>query len=313
MRESFDKRGYILLRNALDRTAVLDLRAAYLGRFPDNLFKTGTDSLGRRFSGNYPLDLPPHGTPGHPAWAFVRGDRFRSFVAAERLQGLAEILLGGSAVRLRRTPLRHFLSGSKAASRAHIDYSYLDAGSAEIVTFWIPIGDSPLSAGGLIYLADSTTLDFDALRRGLPTDREHDARPLTHDLRGLADRTGKRWLWTDFTAGDVVAHSPFMVHASVNAQNDLYAYLDRRPFCSRRHRCRSSLDRGLERGRRVLSSSGADPAAYSPACAGASAKEFHRDIMAKLMRTWWFAVFAVLLSAASAHAQQRQTDSSAKV
>jgi hypothetical protein len=32
-------------------------------------------------------------------------------------------------------------------------------------------------------------LDFDALRRGLLTDREHDARPLTHDLCGLADRT----------------------------------------------------------------------------------------------------------------------------
>ena len=142
-------------------------------------------------------------------------------MATERLQDLAEILLGGSAARLRRTPLRHFLSGNKAASRAHIDYSYLDAGSAEIVTFWIPIGDCPLSAGGLIYLEDSTTLDFDALRRGLLTDREHDARPLTHDLCGLADRTGKRWLWTDFTAGDVVAHSPFMVHASVNAQNDL--------------------------------------------------------------------------------------------
>ena len=221
MRESFRKRGYILLREALDRTAVLDLRAAYLGNFPDNLFKTGIDSSDGRFSGNYPLDLPPHGTPGHPAWAFVRSDRFRNFVATERLQGLAEMLLGGSAVRLRRTPLRHFLSASSMASRAHIDYSYLDAGSAEIVTFWIPIGDCPLSAGGLIYLEDSTTLDFDELRRGLPSDREHDARPLTHDLRGLADRTGKRWLWTDFTAGDVVAHSPFMVHASVNVRSEL--------------------------------------------------------------------------------------------
>jgi hypothetical protein len=35
-----------------------------------------------------------------------------------------------------------------------------------------------------------------------------------------ANRTGKRWLWTDFTAGDV-AHSPVMVHASVNAQSEL--------------------------------------------------------------------------------------------
>src|SRR5262249_38471154 len=86
IRESFRRRGYILLLEALDRTAVLDLRAAYLGKFPDDLFKTGADSSGERFSRTYPPDLPAHGRPGHPAWAFVRSERFRNFVATERLQ-----------------------------------------------------------------------------------------------------------------------------------------------------------------------------------------------------------------------------------
>ena len=162
--------------------------------------------------------MAPPATRRTPSCAAIR---FRNFVATERLQGLAEILLGGLAMRLRRAPLLHFLSGSRVASRAHIDYSYLDAGSAEIVTFWIPIGECRLTAGGLIYLEDSATLDLNALRQGLPTDREYDGRPLTHDLRRLADRTGKRWLWTNFAAGDVVAHSPFIVHASVNAQDEL--------------------------------------------------------------------------------------------
>lgn len=221
LRESLSTRGYLLLRGALDPAEVRQIRAAYLAHFPASMFKAGTAPDEGVFSGEYPIDLPRHGTPGHPAYAFVRSEAFNTFVAAPQLTTLAEILLGGPAVRLRRTPLRHFVRGRGFASRAHTDYTYLDAGSTSIVTFWIPIGDCPFSAGGLIYLEDSAALDPSAIRGDLPTDRPDDARPLTHDLRLLADRTVKRWLCTDYAAGDLIVHSPFIVHASLNAQTDL--------------------------------------------------------------------------------------------
>jgi hypothetical protein len=55
----------------------------------------------------------------------------------------------------------------------------------------------------------------------LSNDRAHDRRPLTHELRQLADVTGQRWLWADFEASDLVVHSPFIIHASVNSETDL--------------------------------------------------------------------------------------------
>ena len=48
-------------------------------------------------------------------------------------------------------------------------------------------------------------------------DRGDDVRPITHDLKWLADTTGHRWLTADFAAGDVVAHSPDIIHATLDA------------------------------------------------------------------------------------------------
>ena len=221
LRRSLRDQGYVFLRGALCSASVRRLRAAYLAHFPASMFKPGTARDEGIFSGTYPDELPPHGTPGHPAHAFVRSVEFRTFVAAPRLQALAQALLGGPALRLCRTPLRHFVRGSGVASRAHIDHTYLNGGSSELITFWIPIGDCPLVAGGLIYLENSIGVDLDDLREALPIDRAHDTRALTHDLRALADRTRKRWLHADFAAGDVIVHSPFIVHASINAQVDM--------------------------------------------------------------------------------------------
>lgn len=221
LRRALQERGYVLIRDFIDRGAVGQLRAAYMSLFPASMFKPGSTRAEGIFSGDYPEQMQMHGTPGHPAHAFVRGEEFRAFVANPQLQALAELLLESPAIRLRRTPLRHFVRGRSAASRAHIDYSYLDGGSAELVTFWIPIGDCPLTAGGLIYLEHSARLNPEQMGKGLPTDRAHDVRPLTHDLRALAERSGKRWLYTNFRAGDVIAHSPFIVHASVNTDTEL--------------------------------------------------------------------------------------------
>jgi ectoine hydroxylase-related dioxygenase (phytanoyl-CoA dioxygenase family) len=94
---------------------------------------------------------------------------------------------------------------------------------ADIVTIWVPLGDCPIEAGGLLYLEGSHGDDAleSKVRGGAPMDRSNDARPLTHDLKWLADLTGKRWLSTDFKAGDVVIHSPTIVHASTDPQIDL--------------------------------------------------------------------------------------------
>jgi len=209
--------GYVMLRGAVPAHAVLDIRAAYLSRFASDFCKEGDLRRGA-FTGKLSADLPPHGFRGHPAYDFVRSETFRAFAGQPVFKHIAEALFDGPAERICRTPLRHFLPGRTVASRAHMDRTYIDGVIEDNITMWVPLGDSPLVSGGLLYLEGSHTdaAVEDRLRGGAPSDRTADKRPLTHDLKWVADRTGRRWLWSDYRAGDVVVHSPTIVHASTD-------------------------------------------------------------------------------------------------
>ncbi len=220
LRRQLRERGVVHIRGYLDREEVLDLRERYFRMFDESLLKTGTHPREGIYSGRWPEGLPAHGCEGHPAYTLVRQDCYRDFVGSARLQELAQCLFGGPAQQLRRRPLRHFCQGCGAASRAHTDTAYLDADCGDLVTLWIPIGDCPLAAGGLIYLEDSAILDESELKTRLH-ERGQDSRPITDDLKQLADVTDRRWLWSDFAAGDVVAHSPLVIHAALDPVSDL--------------------------------------------------------------------------------------------
>lgn len=222
LRDRFEADGYLLLRRVLDPDAVRALRRSYFSRFDRSYFEPGSDPAEGLFSGTRPAELPPHGTPGHPAHAFVRTEEFQAFASQPALRGLAELLLGGPSDELPRLIVRHFDRHAPLASRAHTDYRYLDAGSDQLVTIWVPIGDCPLATGGLIYLEGSDRLPagaFDPVRA--VTDRPGDDRPISHDLSLVAETVGRRWLWTDYRAGDLAVHSPYLVHASLDTASSL--------------------------------------------------------------------------------------------
>lgn len=221
-RRRFAEEGYLLVRNALSPAIVLRLREAYFRLFDERMLKDG-DARRGEFSGHLPDDLPPYGVAGHPAHTFVRTREFTAFRQLPVLRTMAEALLGAPVKPVWRTPLRHFIRGANVASRAHLDRTYLDCGLDSCVTIWVPIGDCPLQAGGLLYLEKShSDPAIEALSRASgPMDRPHDRRPLTHDLEWLAEATGRRWLGADYRTGDVVMHSPGIVHASTDPQIDL--------------------------------------------------------------------------------------------
>jgi Phytanoyl-CoA dioxygenase (PhyH) len=222
LRERFREDGYLLLRGVVERDNALRLRAAYFERFDSSMFAAGTSPADGIFSGTEPYDLPDYGTPGHPAYAFVRTEQFDAFTRAPALRELASVLLDTPAELTPRRILRHFHRGSGKASRAHVDYDYMNQGTDHLVTMWIPLGDCPIESGGLIYLQGSHRVAAQQLDELRPiTDRPHDHRPISHDL-GLTARTlGARWLWTDYAAGDVVVHSPHLVHASLDNVSDV--------------------------------------------------------------------------------------------
>jgi ectoine hydroxylase-related dioxygenase (phytanoyl-CoA dioxygenase family) len=224
LRKRYLEDGYLFLRGVVDAPLLRRLRSAYFTLFsaydPPYL-RPGTDPAEGIFSGVRHPALPAHGTKGHPAYEFVRSEDFKGFADSEALCGLARKVLGGDVLRLPRTILRHFDRSSSTASRAHVDYSYLDAGSDNLVTIWIPVGDCPLEAGALVYLEDSHRLGGSQLAElRQVTDRPDDSRPISHDLAWVSERLGRRWLWADYRSGDVAIHSPHTVHASLDTKTD---------------------------------------------------------------------------------------------
>ncbi|MCU4185455.1 phytanoyl-CoA dioxygenase family protein [Acidiferrimicrobium sp. IK] len=221
LRDRYETDGYVLVRNLLDPQRLRDLRAAYFEQFDPCYLKPGTRAADGIFSGRRPPGLNPHGTAGHPAHDFVRSQPFLDFCAKPELAALATTILGAPVEQLPRRILRHFDNSSPRASRAHVDYAYLDAGSDRLLTAWVPIGDCPLTTGALVYLEGSHLLapaDMDRVRSR--TDRADDRRPLSHDLAWVAEQLGRRWLYADFAAGDVIVHSPHTVHASLDTTTE---------------------------------------------------------------------------------------------
>jgi ectoine hydroxylase-related dioxygenase (phytanoyl-CoA dioxygenase family) len=199
----------------------MKLRQAYFATFPPGYLKAGTDPADGTFSGRTPGDLPSHGVAGHPAYHFVRSRAFLSLAEDPRLERLAAEILGGPVQRLPRAIVRHFDRASRMASRAHLDYSYLDRGSDQLLTIWIPLGDCPRPTGGLVYLEGSHRMDASAFQRlRTITDRPGDTRAISHDLGWVAGELSRRWLWADYQAGDVTVHSPHIVHASLDTTTD---------------------------------------------------------------------------------------------
>lgn len=223
LRSQYDKEGYVFLKNYLETDQVLALREEYFSQIESEMLMPGSNVRDGIFSGHVPAVYPEYGVKGHPAYNIVRGKNFNRFTNQKKLYSVCEKIVGRPVVQLRRRPVRQFYKGQKMASRAHIDMTYLPNGCDEVVTIWIPLGQCPLSSGGLVYLEKSHQIDIERIRPMLAgvTDRLNDNRPITHDLRALSELTNKKWLWADFEPGDIVVHSPYIVHASLDCNYEV--------------------------------------------------------------------------------------------
>jgi len=203
LHDEYARVGHVLLRGAIPFDVVDGLRA----RFFELMHEGSGAMLG-------------HGLKGHPAHTLVREPIFEGFTQHPTFRVLAAVLLDGPVVLLKRSIIRHFVSGSRLASRAHADRDYFTPPRHHFVTFWVPLVDVPLAAGGLVVLEDSVNVDIENLRRTLDRtrDRLSDSRPISPHLEDVARASERRWLFSHYRAGDVVAFSPQVVHASLDCQ-----------------------------------------------------------------------------------------------
>jgi len=249
LRNRYNTDGYLFLKGIIPRAAVLKSREEYFKFLaPSGVLRPGTDPVqgiydSEKDTAQFPgIGSGAAGGNGHP------GEHAATFVdlalKAHAKEWYAEDLCRHPALLefmarftgwedntlpFRRTLLRNNIPGTKAIG-VHYDQIFLRYGEPTSVTVWVPMGDISLTGGGLIYLENGAQLgkgfeeEFTtkAKASGL-TDEEvksaFNQNMLSTGLlaEGPAEfgRTHKRrWLVTDYEAGDVVLHSPYTIHAS---------------------------------------------------------------------------------------------------
>ncbi len=228
LRRLFQRDGYVWLKGLLDRQQVLDFRARVFAEL-HGLTQRGTPP---RLGLANPTP-PPKDKVNRDLMAFVRSAAFEGFCAQPSLVSLMDQFLGGLSYLHKRKILRHTLPQSGLATPAHYDLIYLRGGTDRVVTAWIPIGDTPAAMGGLCYLEGSH-------RRGVELEAEFSAKAkdltpeerisaynknmteggwVSKNLPEMSERFDTRWLIADYEAGDVVLHSPYMIHASTTNED----------------------------------------------------------------------------------------------
>ncbi|HEX2914287.1 MAG TPA: phytanoyl-CoA dioxygenase family protein [Chloroflexia bacterium] len=229
LRQKYRQHGYLWLKGLLEPERVLAFREYYFSAFKDTgLLRPGSAVVDGIYSGHIEDPVMAH----RIAVEIVRSEVYNQFCHSAPIVHFFENFLDGAVYLHRRKLIRYTLPGDPSCTGAHYDLTYLRGGTDRLCSMWIPVGDIPVEMGGLVYLEGS-----DALGRGLEDMYRADTANLPEedrisaykyslkngwlgeDLNTLSQKYGARWLLADYQAGDVVIHSPYMIHASTTNED----------------------------------------------------------------------------------------------
>ena len=246
LRERFSSEGYLLLKGLLDKNSVMSFREWVF----KNLKNTGIledsadpkNGIAKKINDNQESnkDFMESGRSLNPLVKvkiaqLVKSTKYESFCSNANLVNFIDNFIEGISYLHRRKILRHTLPKSNNSTPAHYDLIYLRAGTDNIITAWIPIGDIDIEEGGLMYLEGSH-------KEGLKIEREFSIKNsnlsreeqinafnqnmteggwISKDLPNLANKFNTKWLISKYEAGDVLLHSPYLIHASTNNESSL--------------------------------------------------------------------------------------------
>ncbi len=169
------------------------------------------------------------------------GELARGNSAVQRVVYGPELL--GFYANLFGEPVRHFdYTWFRAMSRGqgstpHCDLVYMGRGTHQLLTCWIPYGDTPLEMGGVMLLEGShlksgtiksyLEVDVDAYCENRPNEVDKVVNQngwshpgyLSKNPASLREKLGGRWLTApDWKAGDFITFGMTMVHGGLDNQ-----------------------------------------------------------------------------------------------
>lgn len=209
LRETYQQQGYLWLKGFFKRDIVLHFRDYFFeiinSRGPQAFFE------------------------------IISSREYEEFCTMPRLWSFYQDFLLGEPYLHKRKLIRFNHPGEDHCTGGHYDLIYLRAGTDRLCTSWIPLGDIPVEMGGLIYLEQSDAVgrkleaEFRVKNADLPPDEFISAYNrnmrangwVSTDLMEMAERFESRWLIADYEAGDMVVHSPYMIHAATQNNDPL--------------------------------------------------------------------------------------------
>jgi len=230
LRAQYEAQGYLWLENFLPREDVLGFRRRFFGAFEGTgLLEEGSDPELGVDSGK-PVD---RSETNKRLMQVVRSAAYEAFCLHPRIGRFYDAFFEGPSYLHKRKLIRFTRPGEVAATAAHYDLVYLRAGTDRVCSSWIPLGDTPAKMGGLVYLESSDALgrllerDFAEKNAHLSPEERISAynRNMTEggwiskNLPEMAERFRSRWLIADYEAGDMVVHSPYMIHAATSNED----------------------------------------------------------------------------------------------
>jgi phytanoyl-CoA hydroxylase len=247
IRRRYYEDGYVFIKGLMPRRDILNFRRLFF----EYIASTGVVVEGNEEEGIFPLDKAvsdyahPSDTTKKSACEDQRSDLWGKIDDAHALPEYLElnkhpVLLNfiktftewESPVLYKRSVLRPYFPGG-GMTPPHYDQLFLRGGDPGFLTAWLPLGDIELRGGGLIYLENSMPIGIKMEENWakeadiLPPEEKvsaynkimTDGARCAKDASELSDSTQRKWMVTNYKAGDVIFHQSFMIHGSSQNQD----------------------------------------------------------------------------------------------
>lgn len=209
LRQTLNQQGYLLLRNLIDPDAVMAARHEILTALASvgEISEPIADAIASGVSDREKLH-PDLGS----FWRDVSENAaLRRVVHGQEVRSTATALFDTEVSPFDFVWLRAMAPGR--ASPMHMDHPYMNRGTDQLVTCWVPLGPVGLDEAPLYIMERSHTFeDLHAQVAGFDVDRDKSRTGyLTDSPVEIAQKRGVRLLTTAFESGDVLIFDMFSV------------------------------------------------------------------------------------------------------
>jgi ectoine hydroxylase-related dioxygenase (phytanoyl-CoA dioxygenase family) len=206
--------GYLLLRGAIDRDDVLAARAEVLAALRSVGEVEGDDAHPVATGASRRAAL--HGDLGAFWRAVCEGWALRAAVHGPAMRGVAAAALGAACVPFDFVWLRAMTAGR--ASRFHFDHAFMNRGTDQVLTAWVPLGEVRVEDGPIAVAEGSLGwTDLADRVRGRDVDRDPGfTGSFLEDVVELVEAREARVLTAEFAPGDVLLFGMFLFHGSLD-------------------------------------------------------------------------------------------------